>query len=73
MGAILPTHYAPLPQTEVVPAHAVGGGLQNDGVFANVTAKPDRGQLVRATNGETYVMPEDAQNDTPPVSAHYPL
>ncbi|KAL1730030.1 hypothetical protein EV714DRAFT_250925 [Schizophyllum commune] len=66
MGAILPTHYAPLPQTEVVPAHAVGGGLQNDGVFANVTAKPDRGQLVRATNGETYVMPEDAQKDTPP-------
>ncbi|KAL1744462.1 hypothetical protein HDZ31DRAFT_64056 [Schizophyllum fasciatum] len=68
MGAILPIHYAPLPQGEG-PTQVIGGGLQNDGVFANVTAKPERGQLVRATNGETYVMPEDTQKDTPPSYA----
>ena len=43
VASILPSHYVQRfglgPQ---VPAGAIGGGLANDGVFANVTAKPTR-------------------------------
>lgn len=47
---------------------AIGGGIQNDGVFANVTAKPSR--PVRVTEGDnTYLVPEEAQKDAPPSYA----
>ncbi|EKM59104.1 uncharacterized protein PHACADRAFT_249326 [Phanerochaete carnosa HHB-10118-sp] len=46
----------------------VGGGTLNDGVFANVTAKPSR--PVRATEGDnTYLVPEESQKDAPPSYA----
>lgn len=50
------------------PAGPVGGGINNDGVFANVVAKPTR--PVRVQNGdEAYVVPEDSQSEAPPSYA----
>lgn len=50
------------------PAGAIGGGVQNDGVFANVTAKPS--MPVRVQEGdETYIIPEDARDEAPPSYA----
>lgn len=47
------------------PPGAVGGGTNNDGVFANVTAKP--GRTVEVREGDNiYLMPEDQQLDRPP-------
>ncbi|EIN10407.1 hypothetical protein PUNSTDRAFT_125276 [Punctularia strigosozonata HHB-11173 SS5] len=43
----------------------VGGGTQNDGVFANVTAKPTAPRRVQEGD-ETYLVPEEAQKDAPP-------
>lgn len=69
VGALLPSHYVRVP-TEAQSSRAVGGGLENDGVFANVMAKPQRAQVVHTENGEVYVIPEDSnQKDIPPVSA----
>ncbi|KAI0747441.1 hypothetical protein BC629DRAFT_1739861 [Irpex lacteus] len=46
----------------------VGGGLNNDGVFANVTAKPSR--AVRIQEGDNvYLVPEESQKDAPPSYA----
>lgn len=64
-GAILPTHYTRLP-TEPHP-RAIGGGTQNDGVFANVTAKPSKPVQMRTDDGDVYVVPEESQNTAPPV------
>lgn len=42
-ASVLPTHYVQrLGFAPQVPAGAVGSGTNNDGVFANVTAKPTR-------------------------------
>lgn len=66
VGAILPTHYARVP-TE---SHSEIRGGGNDGVFANVSAKPQRPRTVQAADGEIYMVPEDsAQKEAPPVSA----
>ncbi|KZV71360.1 hypothetical protein PENSPDRAFT_630232, partial [Peniophora sp. CONT] len=47
------------------PSGVVGGGTGNDGVFANVTAKP--GRTVEVREGDNiYLMPEDQQLDRPP-------
>lgn len=67
------------------PAGAVGGGINNDGVFANVTAKPAapvriregmscllcRGLHVKimCLGDETFVVPEDSRNEAPPSYA----
>lgn len=45
-----------------------GGGIENDGVFANVMAKPGRAVEVRDENGEMYMVPEETQREMPPVS-----
>ncbi|VDB86694.1 unnamed protein product [Peniophora sp. CBMAI 1063] len=66
-GAILPTHYQPLPTQANVPGH--GGGMMNDGVFANVMAKPNRPVAVTGENGEVYMVPEDTQAEAPPSYA----
>ncbi|OCH94055.1 hypothetical protein OBBRIDRAFT_723532 [Obba rivulosa] len=68
-AAVLPTHYVQrLGLAPEVPRGAVGGGTSNDGVFANVTAKPSR--PIRIQDGdETYLVPEDAQKDAPPSYA----
>jgi hypothetical protein len=44
----------------------VGGGTNNDGVFANVTAKPSRLVQLRGDDDDTYLVPEDSQKDAPP-------
>ncbi|KIJ56705.1 hypothetical protein M422DRAFT_22866 [Sphaerobolus stellatus SS14] len=51
-----------------VPAH-VGGGIENDGVFANINAKPSRGRVVNDGDNGIYVVPEDVQTEAPPSYA----
>jgi len=53
--------YAQVPHTGVV-----GSGTGNDGVFANVTAKPSRPVTIQEGD-ETYVVPEDVRNEPPPT------
>jgi len=65
VGAILPTHYQRVP-TENQPARPTGGGTENDGVFANVTAKPQLGRVVRTEDGDVHVVPEESQKESPP-------
>ncbi|KAG7452079.1 uncharacterized protein BT62DRAFT_926292 [Guyanagaster necrorhizus] len=63
-GAVLPTHYVRVPAQ---PAPSVrGGGMENDGVFANVMAKPGRQRVVRAQDGNVHMVPEDIQKEPPP-------
>ncbi|KAH7884547.1 metal homeostatis protein bsd2 [Phlebopus sp. FC_14] len=70
VGAILPTHYSPLPTTgPSQPVVSRGSGTQNDGVFANVTAKPSRPVQVRTGDGNVYVVPEETQSIVPPSYA----
>lgn len=66
-GTLLPQHYQRVP-SEAASHRAVGGGIENDGVFANVTAKPVRTVEIHDEDGTVYVVPEDAQNQAPPVS-----
>jgi hypothetical protein len=69
MGTLLPQQYHPVP-TESGSQRRVGGGLQNDGVFANVMAKPvtTRQVEVHGENGDVYMVPEETQAQAPPVS-----
>ena len=67
VGAILPTHYARVPTTEGHSTRPTGGGVENDGVFANVTAKPQPSRVVHTEDGSIYVAPENSQDQTPPV------
>lgn len=64
VGAILPTHYTRVP---IHPTRPTGGGIENDGVFANVTAKPQLSRVVRTEDGSIYVAPENSEDQTPPV------
>ncbi|EPQ54355.1 hypothetical protein GLOTRDRAFT_111649 [Gloeophyllum trabeum ATCC 11539] len=68
VGALLPTHYARVP-TEPGHTRPIGAGIENDGVFANVVAKPSRGVAVRADDGNMYVVPEESQREAPPSYA----
>ncbi|OCH94421.1 hypothetical protein OBBRIDRAFT_722814 [Obba rivulosa] len=65
VGALLPQHYARIP-TEPTVSRPRGGGTENDGVFANVMAKPGRAVPVRNENGEVHMVPEESQKDAPP-------
>ncbi|TDL25678.1 hypothetical protein BD410DRAFT_604041 [Rickenella mellea] len=72
VGAVLPTHYVRVPTTDAGPAtRPLGGGVENDGVFANVMAKPavQRNITVQDENGDVHVMPEESQKDVPPSYA----
>ncbi|KAF8914034.1 hypothetical protein CPB84DRAFT_1811466 [Gymnopilus junonius] len=51
-----------------LPSGPVGGGTNNDGVFANVTAKPSAPVRVQDGDG-TYMVPEDARQEAPPSYA----
>lgn len=64
LGAILPSQYQPV-ATES--HHMTPTGRGNDGVFANVVAKPQPARTVQADNGEIIIVPEETQKDTPPV------
>jgi hypothetical protein len=44
-----------------------GGGTDNDGVFANVTAKPAPSIPIRVENGDVHMVPEETQQEAPPV------
>ncbi|KAG8987314.1 hypothetical protein FRB90_003411 [Tulasnella sp. 427] len=59
LGAVLPTHYV---------RDDRGGGVGNDGVFANMTAKPvGPSQAIReATNSGVHFAPEEVQKEAPP-------
>ncbi|KAF4602099.1 hypothetical protein EYR40_005301 [Pleurotus pulmonarius] len=48
-----------------LPAGVVGGGLNNDGVFANVTAKPAAPRV----EGDEFASAEDSRSDAPPSYA----
>ncbi|KAI0705783.1 hypothetical protein C8T65DRAFT_652713 [Cerioporus squamosus] len=67
-GALLPQHYVRVP-TEAPGRRFVGGGTENDGVFANVAAKPSRGIEITDENGDVHIVPEDVQKETPPSYA----
>ncbi|KAJ7123336.1 metal homeostatis protein bsd2 [Mycena filopes] len=69
VGAILPTHYARLPGSDPAVGGARGGGIENDGVFANIMAKPQRARTMRTEDGEIYMVPEDNQKEPPPSYA----
>lgn len=67
LGAILPTSLGRGGYARVG-GGPVGGGMQNDGVFGNVTAKPGGAEPIRGAqaDGPNWT-PEDAQKDGPPV------
>jgi len=51
-----------------LPSGPIGGGTNNDGVFANVTAKPT--PPIRVQDGDdTYLVPEDTRQEAPPSYA----
>ncbi|KAF8896229.1 metal homeostatis protein bsd2 [Infundibulicybe gibba] len=64
VGAILPTHYTRVATSEARGTH--GGGVENDGVFANVMAKPQVARVVRTEAGDVHIVPEDNQKEAPP-------
>ncbi|TFK72949.1 hypothetical protein BDN72DRAFT_835609, partial [Pluteus cervinus] len=68
VGALLPTHYVRVP-VEAPPNGPLGGGIENDGVFANVMAKPQPAKVVRTDDGSVHVVPEDTQKESPPSYA----
>ena len=67
LGGILPTHYSPVASADSGITR-VGGGVENDGVFANVMAKPGRTRTVTAENGDVHMVPEDSMTEALPVS-----
>lgn len=69
VGSILPTHYQSVP-TESPSTRVVGGGVQNDGVFANVMAKPISSARTVTDDGSIFLAPEVTQSQAPPVRVH---
>ncbi|KIJ52498.1 hypothetical protein M422DRAFT_26081 [Sphaerobolus stellatus SS14] len=74
VGALLPTHYQRVSTEDGEGPSSgpssgpLGGGTNNDGVFANITAKPARGRVIQ--DGESiYVVPEEVQKEAPPSYA----
>jgi len=68
-AAILPSSFAErLGLARHRPMGAVGGGTYNDGVFANVTAKPTRPITIQ-DGDDTYIVPEDSRPEAPPSYA----
>ncbi|ESK93207.1 metal homeostatis protein bsd2 [Moniliophthora roreri MCA 2997] len=72
VGAVLPTHYARVPTEEGGSGAGngrrtrIGGGTENDGVFANVMAKPQPAQVVHMPDGNVHLVPEEVQKEAPP-------
>ncbi|TFK82372.1 hypothetical protein K466DRAFT_556671 [Polyporus arcularius HHB13444] len=68
-ASVLPSHYVQrFGLGPSVPEGPVGGGTNNDGVFANVTAKPSR--QVRIQEGDDVLLvPEEVQKEVPPSYA----
>ncbi|KAG6898217.1 hypothetical protein C0992_003329 [Termitomyces sp. T32_za158] len=69
VGALLPSHYTRVPDAPSS-SRIVGAGTDNDGVFANVVAKPQRAQPQVAADGSIYMSPEESsQKEVPPTYA----
>ncbi|KAH7930745.1 hypothetical protein BV22DRAFT_1078559 [Leucogyrophana mollusca] len=67
-ASVLPSHY--VHRWGILPARPsiIGGGTNNDGVFANVTAKPSRG--IRVQDGDdVHFVPEETSRESPPSYA----
>ncbi|KAJ8521090.1 hypothetical protein ONZ45_g2161 [Pleurotus djamor] len=64
VGALLPTHYVRVP-SDAEASRARGGGLENDGVFANVMAKPQPARVLNE-NGDVRLASEETQKEGPP-------
>ena len=67
VGALLPQYYSRVPTSDAEARRIRGSGVENDGVFANVLAKPTSNPTTTDENGDVHVMPEDSQKDAPPV------
>ncbi|KAF8076531.1 hypothetical protein FPV67DRAFT_1407275 [Lyophyllum atratum] len=68
-ASVLPTHVAQrLGLAHQRPIGAIGGGTNNDGVFANVTAKPTPPVTIQQGD-ETYIVPEETRAEAPPSYA----
>jgi len=65
-AAILPSSFAGSSSNAGRP---VGGGIENDGVFANINAKPARGRIVQDGDSGIHVVPEEVQKESPPSYA----
>jgi hypothetical protein len=65
LDAVVPSQYRRVSSN----SGAHGGGTENDGVFANVMAKPNRGKPVVGENGEIHYVPEETSVEAPPVCA----
>ncbi|KAF8591427.1 hypothetical protein K439DRAFT_1656642 [Ramaria rubella] len=65
-GAILPSS---LVRGSANSGRPVGGGIENDGVFANINAKPGRGRVVEDSESGVHVVPEEVQKESPPSYA----
>jgi len=63
LSMVFPSRYGGY--TQVAHTGVIGGGTRNDGVFANVTAKPSRPVTIQEGD-ETFIVPEDARTDAPP-------
>lgn len=70
VGALLPQHYVRVPTEEAPAPRVLGGGTENDGVFANVSAKPSKPIRVTDLDGNVHLVPEEVQKETPPVRSH---
>ncbi|CDO74995.1 hypothetical protein BN946_scf184945.g67 [Trametes cinnabarina] len=68
VGALLPQHYVRVP-SEAPGTRVLGGGTENDGVFANVSAKPSKPIRVTDLDGNVHLVPEEVQKETPPSYA----
>ena len=62
-GAFFPQSYQRVPGD----SRPRGGGTDNDGVFANVTAKPTPPISIRVDGGDIHIVPEETQQEAPPV------
>lgn len=73
VAAILPTHYVPVPVASS--SGPLGGGTENDGVFANVQAKPTVNNLMNppTEGGDVHLVVEETQKEAPPVSLFFVL
>ncbi|KAG8856795.1 hypothetical protein FRB96_006299 [Tulasnella sp. 330] len=60
LGAILPSHYTRDPR---------GGGIGNDGVFANMSARPGGAVPTRDPMTGVHFAPEEVQKEAPPSYA----
>jgi hypothetical protein len=64
-GSFLPQSYQRVPGAG--DGRPRGGGTDNDGVFANVTAKPTPPISIRVESGDVHIVPEETQEEAPPV------